>query len=154
MKFGILGPIEVIDPAGTALPLGKRKDRALLTVLLLRAGETVSVDALIDALWPTGPPARPDASLHSSVARLRRVLEPARLTGQPPTLLVRRAPGYVLELGEHTFDARHFERAARSGSEALAAGDPSLARERLHAALAEWRGPASGGVRLRAVRRT
>jgi DNA-binding SARP family transcriptional activator/tetratricopeptide (TPR) repeat protein len=142
VKFGILGPIEVIDPAGTALPLGKRKDRALLTVLLLRAGETVSVDALIDALWPTGPPARPDASLHSSVARLRRVLEPARLTGQPPTLLVRRAPGYVLELGEHTFDARHFERAARSGSEALAAGDPNLARERLHAALAEWRGPA------------
>lgn len=142
MKFGILGPIEVIDPAGTALPLGKRKDRALLTVLLLRAGETVSVDALIDALWPTGPPARPDASLHSSVARLRRVLEPARLTGEPPTLLLRRAPGYVLELGEHAFDARHFQAAARSGSEALAAGDPARARAQLHAALAEWRGPA------------
>ena len=97
MKFGILGPIEVIDPAGTALPLGKRKDRALLTVLLLRAGETVSVDALIDALWPTGPPAatrcQPPQLGGPTAARARARAAHRRAAHAP------RAPGAGLRAG-------------------------------------------------------
>ena len=42
MEFLILGPVEARE-RGRALPLGGAKQRALLTLLLLHAGEVVSV---------------------------------------------------------------------------------------------------------------
>ena len=38
------------------VPLGSRKQRALLAILLLRANEVVAPDALIDELWGERPP--------------------------------------------------------------------------------------------------
>ena len=46
MEFRVLGALEVLD-AGRALPLGGRKQRAVLARLLLDAGQAVSADALI-----------------------------------------------------------------------------------------------------------
>lgn len=40
----MLGPLEVLDGA-SAMPLGGPKQRALLALLPLRAGEVVSVDS-------------------------------------------------------------------------------------------------------------
>src|SRR5438067_36487 len=55
MDFRILGPLEVY--AGDAVvPLGGAKQRGLLAMLLLHAGEVVSNDRLIDALWGEQPP--------------------------------------------------------------------------------------------------
>jgi DNA-binding SARP family transcriptional activator len=52
VEFRILGPLEVLDH-GRPLALGGAKQRALLAVLLLQAGE-VSADRLVDALVGRG----------------------------------------------------------------------------------------------------
>ena len=55
MDYRILGPLEVMD-RDRPLVLGGEKQRALLAVLLLHAGEAVSADRLIDDLWGASPP--------------------------------------------------------------------------------------------------
>ena len=57
MKFRLLGPLEVVDDDGGALPLGGPRPRALLAQLLLHPNEVVSTDRLIDGIWGETPPA-------------------------------------------------------------------------------------------------
>ena len=58
MRFRILGPVEVqVD--GSWSSISAPKWRTVLAVLLLRAGEVVSIDQLIGEVWPDRPPARP-----------------------------------------------------------------------------------------------
>jgi DNA-binding SARP family transcriptional activator len=54
MEFRILGTLEVVDD-GSPRPLGGPKQRAVLGVLLLHAGQVVSVDRLIDDVWGRSP---------------------------------------------------------------------------------------------------
>jgi DNA-binding SARP family transcriptional activator len=56
VEFRILGPLEVLDAHGQRLVVGGPKQRALLAVLLLYAGEVVPVGQLIDELWGEEPP--------------------------------------------------------------------------------------------------
>ena len=51
MEFRLLGPLEVVGDDGAPMPLGGRRPRALLALLLLNANEVVSVDRLIDGIW-------------------------------------------------------------------------------------------------------
>jgi len=56
LELRILGPLDVsVD--GERVDLGGRKQREVLALLATRSGAAVSTDALIDALWPQGPPA-------------------------------------------------------------------------------------------------
>ncbi len=55
MDYLILGSLEVSD-GDRGVRLGGDKQRALLAVLLLHAGEVVSADRLIDDLWGERPP--------------------------------------------------------------------------------------------------
>ena len=50
MNFRILGPLEVQGRAGV-IPLAGKKQRALLTLLLLHANQVVSADVLTEELW-------------------------------------------------------------------------------------------------------
>jgi DNA-binding SARP family transcriptional activator len=128
VEFRILGPLEAVD-AGKALPLGSRKQRALLALLLLAEGEVVSRDRLIEELWRGEPPAMAEASLLAYVSRLRKVIGPDRLRTRPP--------GYQLTLEPGELDATRFE---RSLAEARGHGVRERAQQ-LRAALALWRGP-------------
>ncbi|MGH9121788.1 MAG: AfsR/SARP family transcriptional regulator, partial [Acidimicrobiales bacterium] len=69
MRVRILGPLKVegIDPAR----LGSRKQRTLLRALALAGGAPVSVDRLIDCLWPDRFPAQPGEQVGVLVSRLR-----------------------------------------------------------------------------------
>ena len=73
MEFRILGPLEVVDRGRPVAP-GGPKQRALLAVLLLTPNRPVSVDRLIDALWPTRPPADASNALQFHVSQLRKLL--------------------------------------------------------------------------------
>jgi hypothetical protein len=64
IEFRILGPLQ-ISADGRLLPLGSPKQGALLGLLLVHAGETISRDRLIEELW--------------GEARGDRRLRPARL---------------------------------------------------------------------------
>ena len=57
-EFRVLGPFEVYED-GRLLDVGVGKQRALLALLVLNAGEVVSTDRLIDPLERSSPRQRP-----------------------------------------------------------------------------------------------
>jgi DNA-binding SARP family transcriptional activator len=137
VEYRILGPLQVsVD--GEPAELGGPRQRALLGVLLSRAGLTVSRDALVDALWGDDPPASAANVLQTYVSHLRKALPRARL--------LTRAPGYVLEVEADELDLWRFERETAEARRRLSAGEAESALEHLDKALALWRGPPLGGL--------
>ncbi|HSC48726.1 MAG TPA: BTAD domain-containing putative transcriptional regulator [Gaiellaceae bacterium] len=134
LSFRLLGPLEVRGRDGCELPLGAGRQRALLAVLLLHANETVSTDRLIDELWGERPPPTAAKIVQNRVARLRRALGNGHL--------VTAGHAYRLETSPGSLDRDRFETLVTEGSDALAAGDPQRAADRLREALALWRGAA------------
>ncbi|NUU24626.1 MAG: AAA family ATPase, partial [Streptomycetaceae bacterium] len=126
---------------GRPIPLGGRRQRAVLALLVSARGQVVSVDRMIEELWQGAPPAQAVTSLQAYVSNLRRLLEPGRAPRTPAKLLVSAPPGYALRLPEDAVDAWRFERLLRDAREsaAQAAGG---ARPLLAEALALWQGPA------------
>lgn len=127
MDFRILGPLEVED-GDRLLAIGQGKQRALLTLLVLRAGEVVSTDTLIDELWDGRPPETAQKSLQVYVSRLRKVLGDGVIATRPP--------GYVLDVAPEDVDSHRFERLVSDAREQSAAD----AATTLRGALALWRG--------------
>ena len=148
-EFRILGPIEVVIDGRTVALAGTRQ-RALLAILLLHAGEVVSADRLIDELWGERPPDGAANTLQATVSRLRKLLH----AENGSHLLVTRPPGYVLEIAPDQLDLRRFEQLVSEGRDALRAGDADRASETLRAALSLWRGPALGDLDLGPAVRT
>ena len=127
MEFRILGRLEVVDD-GRVVPVERQRARAVLAFLLLHANEPVSADRLIDEVWGPEPPKSAAASLQNYVSHLRKAL------GRD--VLVTEASGYVLRVDPERFDLARFERLV---AEALQE-EPRERAEKLHAALALWRG--------------
>jgi DNA-binding SARP family transcriptional activator len=136
MEFRILGPLEV-DDRGRRLPLRGPRQRALLASLLLRAGEIVPEDRLLDEVWRGEPPPSGGAALRVRISQLRKALAAAG----SPAALATRSPGYVLDVDPGQVDALRFERLLDEGRAALAAGDAAAAAATLREALGLWRGP-------------
>ena len=132
MDVRILGPLEVRED-GHALDLGGPRPRALFTILVLRLGEVVSSERLVDELWGEAPPKSAAHLLHVYVSNLRK---------EVGALLVTSPPGYRLEIAPDDVDARRFERLVSEGLGQLARGDAPQASATLHEALELWRGPA------------
>jgi DNA-binding SARP family transcriptional activator len=130
LEFRILGPLEVWH-AGRALELGGPRSRALLGVLLVRAGESVASEALAQALWGDDAPPTAAKALQVQVSRARRALGPAA------DRLQRVGSGYRLHVAPGELDADRFEQLCRRGAELPAREAATVLRE----ALALWRGP-------------
>ena len=127
--FRVLGPLEVDADDGTTIALGGARQRAVLAVLLLRAGEVVSKESLISSIWGESPPKAAVTALQNSIVALRRALGPDLLRWKPP--------GYVLEVNGGSLDLQQFEQLRR---EAAGREPPDRARL-LRQALDLWRGP-------------
>ncbi|MCX5016673.1 AfsR/SARP family transcriptional regulator [Streptomyces sp. NBC_00555] len=145
LDFRVLGPVEVHDHrSGTRITPSGAKQRALLAALVVRAGEVLSAERLIDELWGDRPPAGAANALQAHVARLRRLLAPAG-EGDPGQALITTHPlGYLLRLGSARTDAQRFTQLSAQGRAAVVA-DPAHAADLLDRALALWRGPALEG---------
>lgn len=132
-RVEVLGPLRlVVDGVSVEVPGPKR--RAVLALLALAEGRTVTVDHLVDALWPSDSPESGRRALHSHVFRVRGHLGPAA------TRLVTQHDGYRLELGADELDvaqARALLATARTGMQRDPVGAFALLRE----AHALWRGP-------------
>jgi DNA-binding SARP family transcriptional activator len=128
MEFRILGPLTAVDD-GRAVELPRRKHRALLAALLLRAGETVSGDRLIEDLWGESPPRTARDALQNYVSLLRKSLG--------SDVLVTREGGYLLDVSPEQVDAVRFQRLA---AEAREIGTPVGRAAKLREALELWRG--------------
>lgn len=124
LRVDVLGPLRVaVDGRPVEVPGAKR--RAVLALLALAEGRTVSVDRLVDALGSDGRQA-----LHTHVSRLRTLLGPAA------GCLQTRPGGYRLDLPGDGLDlarVRTMLAAARAA--------PADALPLLRAAHALWRGP-------------
>lgn len=134
-EFGILGELQVVQD-GVPLELGSLRQRALLARLLVRSGQPLTSDRLIEDLWPDDAPANARHTLHVYISRVRATLRDERRRLSSDT------SGYRLHLEPGELDAARFERLAADGRAGLSAGDATRARERLEAALGLWRGPA------------
>jgi DNA-binding SARP family transcriptional activator len=131
VDFRVLGPLEVIEH-GRSLQLGGRKQRALLALLLLNAGDVVPRERLIEELWHGEPPTAAEATLRAYLSRLRSVLGAGRLET--------RSSGYALVLAPDELDAKAFERLLAEGRIALAEERAAEAAKLFADALALWRG--------------
>ena len=140
MRLRILGPMQVWDGAEWQ-GIGAPKWRALLAALLVRPGHGVSVQQLIDDVWGDDPPRGAVNQVHGYVGRIRRALN-----DPDGRLLVSRAPGYALRLGDEDVDARHFEVLTAQGMAARRRGEAAAASKLLTEALDLWRGPALADV--------
>ncbi|MEO3867326.1 AfsR/SARP family transcriptional regulator [Nonomuraea sp. B12E4] len=130
-RFGLLGPLQVMH-GNSLVPITAPKHRVVLTILAINVGRPVSADRIIEELWQGLEPVYARKTLQGYVWRLRRVL------GQH---LRTRAGSYELYDVWET-DAARFERMLLDSRQAMEARHPTLARFRLAAALALWRGPA------------
>src|SRR5262252_1105199 len=88
MRVRLLGPVEVVDGAGTVRGLRRK---AVLAMLALNRGDVVSVDRLVDVVWSGTAPPGVANTLQSHVSHLRQVLGSR-------SAIVARPPGYVLDL--------------------------------------------------------
>jgi DNA-binding SARP family transcriptional activator len=135
MRFRLLGPLEIQAGEDDWRGIGAPKWRAVLAALLINAGQIVPADVLINEVWPGTPPAKAGNLISIYVLRLRRLLGDT-----DSTLLVTRAPGYLLRLRPGDTDAQVFEALVGEGRRAYAAGEPERAAAQLAEALALWHG--------------
>jgi DNA-binding SARP family transcriptional activator/tetratricopeptide (TPR) repeat protein len=135
VRFGLLGPLHVVDATGQALPVPAAKQRIVLAALLLGAGGTVSAERMSEALWDVSTPPNAPAVMRNYVMRLRRALGPAS------TRVVSRPPGWAIALHDgDELDLAIVDRLWRAARAAVAREDWGQASALLTEALGCWRG--------------
>jgi predicted ATPase/DNA-binding SARP family transcriptional activator len=131
MRFLVLGQLQT-EENGETIPLGGQRQRAVLALLLLNAGQPVSRDRIVSEIWPDQTVARVRDSLYTYVSQLRKALGKDRI--------VRVDGGYRLDLTEvDAIDAVVFERAVKRASR-LIGSDPEAAGHLIDLGLDLWRG--------------
>jgi DNA-binding SARP family transcriptional activator len=128
LRIDVLGPLVARD-GDRELAVGAGRQRALLALLAIHGGETVSVDRLVDELWEGSPPPTAQKVLQGYVSQLRRVL--------PDGAIVTHGSAYELRADT---DAAELERAV----ERAATLPPAAAASALREALALVRGEPYG----------
>lgn len=141
LQICALGPLELREGA-RPVRLGGRQ-RTLLAVLVVHAGDTVSSDRLLEEIWSGHPPRSGAATLQVHMSRLRRSLS-AEVAGGPH--IVTRPPGYVLDVPPDCFDVARFQALVAEGREALDTGRARAASGTFERALALWRGAPLGDL--------
>jgi DNA-binding SARP family transcriptional activator len=110
--------------------LGSRKARLALRLLALGDGQAVPPAVLIDALWDTSPPARPDDQLAVLMSRLRSVLGRDRIEHHDA--------GYLLRCD--WLDAAELAKLAKEAERRRGAGNTAGAAAAARVALSLLRG--------------
>ncbi|MFD4672096.1 BTAD domain-containing putative transcriptional regulator [Lentzea sp. NPDC058450] len=119
VRFGVLGPL-LVTHEGRVVHVPAGQPQQVLVLLLLHAGQSVSVEHLMSVLWEGDPPASARKAVQVHVSQLRRALKDL-----PGVSLEWTRQGYRLGIPARSLDLQLFRDAA----------DPDEA-------LALWRGPA------------
>jgi DNA-binding SARP family transcriptional activator len=133
VRVDVLGPLRLaVDGKAVDVPGPKR--RAVLALLALAEGRTVTVDHLVGALWPSELPDSGRPAVHTHVSRLRTHLGPAA------SRLQTWHDGYRLDLTADELDLAQ-ARALLARARATGERDPEAALALLREAHGLWRGP-------------
>jgi DNA-binding SARP family transcriptional activator len=129
-----------LDGAGDALggDWVAHRPGQVLKYLALARGRAVTVDELLDAVWP-GAGRSGATNVRQAIHTLRDRLEPGRERGVRSAIVRSVRGGYALA-GDIVLDLDRFEDHARAGLAALRAGDDAGARRELAAAAALYEG--------------
>jgi DNA-binding SARP family transcriptional activator/tetratricopeptide (TPR) repeat protein len=132
-SFRVLGPL-LVTCDGQPIAIRRPRQRAVLGFLLLHAGQLVTTERLIDAVWGDRPPTTARAQVQADIAGIRKALGPLgteRLATVPA--------GYRFTAGADELDCLYFDtvlaRAMRTP-----VGDPDRDLPDLRTALDLWRG--------------
>ena len=143
VRVDVLGPMRLAVDGGPVDVRGPKR-RAVLALLALAEGRTVTVDQVVDALWPDDPPESARATVHTHVSRLRgrpraRRAPSHHRRGRVPAATRRRRarPASGAEPARPGPRPRHRRsrrgrRAAARGAGGLARGRPSPTSPRCH----------------------
>ncbi|MDG9703045.1 BTAD domain-containing putative transcriptional regulator [Streptomyces sp. DH37] len=134
--FGVLGPLRV-RVYGAPVRIGGPKPRAVLATLLLQPGGFVSLDLLVEVLWPGGAPRSAVANVRTYVRALRRALSEA---GVAAGGLSTRPSGYTFDVDPADVDLTLFGKRLERAREERDRGDDAAALSRYESALGLWRG--------------
>jgi DNA-binding SARP family transcriptional activator len=133
MQYRILGRLEA-ERDGAPVALGGFQQRALLAMLLVAHGRTVTLDRLVDELWADEPPKSAVQTVRVYVSQLRRVI------GEDP--VETHESGYCLRIDPGELDADRFERLVADARACVAVEEIDVAQARFREALDLWQGPA------------
>ncbi|MBP2324407.1 DNA-binding SARP family transcriptional activator/DNA-binding NarL/FixJ family response regulator [Kibdelosporangium banguiense] len=139
LRVRLLGPVCALV-GDTEVELGPPRQRAVLAVLALRAGQVVSRTGLIEAVWGRKPPASAASAVYLYISTLRRTL------GGNRDLLSSSDGGYTLHLSADDVDIAVFDYLCSQAAVSASARHYRDAVRTLREALALWRGEAFAGI--------
>ncbi|MFE7245696.1 BTAD domain-containing putative transcriptional regulator [Streptomyces sp. NPDC057582] len=142
IRFGLLGTLR-LTCEDREIRLGGARQRAVLALLMLRHGRTVSVDELAETVWDGSPPPTARTQISICVAQLRKLFREAGVDGEA---IVTSHPGYRLDTEGHGLDLVDFLSLTGHASALAGSGRPAEAADAYRRALALWRGPALDGL--------
>jgi predicted ATPase/DNA-binding SARP family transcriptional activator len=139
VRVRVLGAVELDSASGGPVLRRWPRVRRLLAVLLVHAGEVVSVDRLADVLWGRELPSDPTSGVHNLVSRLRAAI---RSAGAADAVRVHtHAPGYLLDVAPGDVDSGRFALLV-AAAHARLDDTPAETAALLDQAMALWHGPA------------
>ena len=131
MQFSVLGPLEVRS-GDASLPLGGRRQRSVLALLLLDRGRPVDADRMVSEIWGDPSPDGARDSLYTYVSNLRRILGRHRI--------LRTDAGYrFVASAEDVVDADEVD-TVLTEAHRITRSDPNAAIELIEDSLSAWRG--------------
>jgi DNA-binding SARP family transcriptional activator len=138
----LLGPVTVLAH-GRPIDVPQPRQRALIALLALRAGETVTREEIVAALWTSAPPRRADRQVHRQISEVRGLLAHA---GCARTILTTEPTGYRLRLPPGARDIDQLTTLVLLARQERDAGRLDQARAALQSAYDLWQGRALDGV--------
>lgn len=138
----LLGPLDLrVGPH--RIGVAGYRQQTIVAVLAMTPGRVVSVETLIEAVWPVAPPATARTQIAICIVGLRKALEKHAVERD---VIATAAPGYVLQVRPEQVDVTRFTDLVDRAGAAAEAGELAEAVEQVGAALAAWRGAALSGL--------
>jgi DNA-binding SARP family transcriptional activator len=135
----VLGPLSAKD-GETPIAIGPPRHQKILAMLLLNAGQVVTVARLISALWPDRPPGTARDQVHNGVSALRRKLIQAGARGE---VITTSFAGVMLSKAAVDVDLHRVNALLSAAREA---SDRHAASAALRRAVNQWTGPSLAGL--------
>lgn len=140
--FRVLGPMRVTI-GGREVAVMSQRERLLVAMLIVHAGEPVSTSLLARAIWGDDAPRNARNQLPACVYRLRKLLANA---GGSRNLIDTGPDGYRLNVDRRAVDMFEFRTLRNRGKASAAAGEVAEASRCYQEALALWRGAPLAGM--------
>jgi DNA-binding SARP family transcriptional activator len=147
VRFTLLGPLEVRKNGTDHAPTAP-KVLQLLAMLVINPGHVVHIDSIINELWASDPPRSVRKTMHIYIHHLRRSLDQHGINpdNDADSILVTKAPGYLLQIDRNQVDVTEFRSLRDRGRDLLQRQEFAAAAESLRASLEMWAGPPMANV--------